>query len=131
MSEQQNSHQQLPHHLQNQMSTSQNSSGPSFAATGPPQPGIPHPNGSAQQTPGGGLTPHALSQHQGNGPHGVGLGEHLGGISGGPSPGPPAISLLAAAAAAGAGPHPFANHIGFNLELQVRFEHYLNLLSEC
>ena len=101
------------------MSASQNSSGPPFPASGPQQPGLPHPHGSAQQTPGGGLPTHAMSQ--GSGLHGVGLGEHLGGLSGGPSPAPPAISLLAAAAAAGAAHHPLANSIGFNLELQVRF----------
>ena len=122
MPEQQNSHQQLQQHLQNQMSASQNSSGPPFAAPGHLQPNIPHPHGTAQQTPGGGLPTHTLSQHQGNGPHGLSLGEQLGGISGGPSPGPPAISLLAAAAAAGAGPHPLANSFGFNLELQVRYK---------
>ena len=101
------------------MSASQNPSGPPFATSGPSQPGIPHPPGAAQQIPGGGLPSHALSQNQGAGLPGFGLGDHLGGLSGGPSPGPPAISLLAAAAAAGAGPHHLANGIGFNLELQV------------
>ena len=115
--EQPNTQQHIQNHLQNQINVSQNPSGPPFATSGPSQSGIPPPHGSTQQTPGGGLPSHTLSQNHGL--HGFGLGEHLGSISGGPSPGPPAISLLAAAAAAGAGPHPLANGIGFNLELQV------------
>lgn len=94
------------------------SSGPSIQGS---QPGIHNIQGAPQQTHSGGPLSHTPSQNHGFGPHGIGLGEHPGGLSGGPSPGPPAINLLAAAAAAGAGPHPLANGFGFNLELQVRF----------
>ena len=112
---------QLQQQLHNHFGTAQNpSSGPPYPVAGPSQPVIPHLHGPTQQTQSGGPPSQTHSQNQGVGLHGIGIAEHLGGLSGGPSPGPPAISLLAAAAAAGAGPHHFANGAGFNLELQVR-----------
>ena len=119
--QQQHIHHQLQNHL---IAASQSGSGPPFqhpnaqGQFGLSQQGGPHPQG-AHQTPTGGPLSQGLLQNQGGGHQGIGLSGPLSGLSGGPSPGPPAISLLAAAAAAGAAPHHLANGDGLPLELQV------------
>ena len=95
--------------------------GPSFPPSGLSHSTIPHLQGPTHQGHCGAPPSQQQSLNTSTGPQGLGLGEHLGGISGGPSPGPPAMNLLAAAAAVGAGHHPLAGGAGFNFDLQVRF----------
>ena len=115
-------HHQLHQHLQNHLGMVHNSAtGPSFPPSGLSHSAIPHLQGPTHQAHCGAPPSQQQSLNASTGPQGLGLGEHLGGISGGPSPGPPAMNLLAAAAAVGAGHHPLAGGAGFNFDLQVRF----------